>query len=201
MGYRIRVLGTSSEQPDLNSLCGSLRKAESSAVLKLETGTESNWEQLVLSHPDGPEIALIEYNPVTDDKLGREELEEFIAEVESLKPISAARWLQQYLPRVRVIYALQLLSGTEVRDGWSAVHTVQGAIWTTAGGILQADSEGFTNEDGYQILWQFRHGVSGKWNMAVLDREKWVAFEMELGDLAQREAFLKGEVPSSARLL
>src|SRR3954466_6219644 len=105
MGYRIRVLGTRSEQPDLNSLCESLRKVESAAVLKLETGTEGNWEQLILSHPDGPEIALIEYNPVIDGEVGREELEEFIAEVENFKPISAARWLQKYLPRIKVIYA------------------------------------------------------------------------------------------------
>jgi hypothetical protein len=68
------------------------------------------------------------------------------------KPASAARWLSEFLPRVRVIYALQLLSGTDVADGWTGVRTIQGRLRNKSGGILQADMEGFSNEDGYHIL-------------------------------------------------
>jgi hypothetical protein len=98
-------------------------------------------------------------------------LEEFISEVDDYQPASAAQWLKEYLPRVRVIYALQLLSGTDVDDGWDSVHTIQGAIWNKSGGILQADLEGFSNEDGHHILWQFSEHVTGPWNMAVLQKE------------------------------
>jgi hypothetical protein len=94
-----------------------------------------------------------------------------------------------------------LLLGTEVGDGWNAVHAIQGAIWTKSGGILQADAEGFTNEDGYHILWQFSDGAKGQWNMAVLDQGNWVAFKMNLGDPGQRKAFLEGRVPKGVRLL
>lgn len=201
MGYRIRVFGTRSEQPDVNYLQNSLREGKCRTVLTPETGTQENWEQLILAHPNGPEIALIECNPVIDGELGKEELDEYISEVEHYQPVSAAQWLKEYLLRIKVIYALQLLSGTEVDDGWNAVHAVQGAIWTKSGGILQADSEGFTNEDGYNILWQFSDGATGKWNMAVLERERWIAFEMDLGNLKQRKAFLEGKLPSGARLL
>jgi hypothetical protein len=70
------------------------------------------------------------------------------------------------------------------------------------GGILQADGEGFSNEDGYLILWQFADTVDGDWNMAVLDKDgSWIRFQMNLGDPEQRAAFLKGRVPEGAKIL
>jgi hypothetical protein len=201
MGYYIRVLGTKSDHPDFDYLRNALAESSSTAVLKLETGTETNWEQLVLTHPNGPEIAILEYNSVISGGLGQEELEEFIAEVGHYQPRSAAQWLKAYLIQIKAIYAFQLLSGTDVKNGWSALHALQGAIWTKAGGVVQADSEGFTNEDGYNILWQFSDGVKGKWNMAVLENEKWIPFEMDLGSAEQRRAFFDGRVPPGARLL
>jgi hypothetical protein len=201
VGYCIRVLGTKSDHPDFDYLRNSLAESSSTAVLKLETGTQTNWEQLVLTHANGPEIAILEYNSVITGGLGQEELEEFIAEVEHYPPRSAAQWLKAYLVQIKTIYAFQLLSGTDVKNGWSAVHVLQGAIWTKSGGILQADSEGFTNEDGYHVLWQFSDGVKGKWNMAILENGKWIAFEMDLGSAKQRRAFFEGRVPPGTRLL
>jgi hypothetical protein len=68
------------------------------------------------------------------------------------------------------------------------------------GGIFQADGEGFSNEDGYHAVWQFSDRVSGPWWMGVLQDDRWVHFEMELGDASQRAAFLRGEVPAGAKL-
>src|ERR1041384_3321274 len=137
MGYYIRVLGIEPEQPELEYLRDRLAESESNAILRLETNTDKNWEQLVLTHPNGPEIAVVEFNPVISGELGEEELREFIEDVDTYKPLSAALWLKEYLPRVKAIYAFQLLSGTDVNDGWDAVHALQGAIWTKAGGILK----------------------------------------------------------------
>ena len=201
MGYRIRVLGTKEERPDIEHLRAALHESKNNAVLTVEAGEAESWKQLILTHPQGPEIALIECDPVVDGELGKEELEEFIAEVENYQPATGARWLKEYLPRIKVIYALQLLSGTEVGDGWDAVHTVQSAIWNRSNGILQSDGEGFTNEDGYHILWQFGSSATGKWNMAILEDGKWIRFQMDLGDLAQRKEFLAGAVPRNARRL
>jgi hypothetical protein len=47
VGYYIRVLGTKVEQPDLTYLRNSLSSSKSRAVLKLETGTEESWKQLI----------------------------------------------------------------------------------------------------------------------------------------------------------
>lgn len=81
--------------------------------------------------------------------------------------------LESYFSNVRVIYAFQLLSGTDVNDGWSHLHRVYSAIWGIAGGILQADGEGFSNEAGYTILWQFSGSAPGPWNVGVLADGRW----------------------------
>jgi hypothetical protein len=196
MGYYIRVLG--------KNLCNipldALRKVSEPAVLHTEEEGDA-WENLVLSHKSGQEIAVIEKNPVVDGQLGADELQEFIDEVSDCKPEPAATWLRQFLPSVKVIYAFQLLNGTDVDDGWTPLHRLYNAVWEHAGGILQSDGEGFSDEDGYTILWQFSDRVNGKWNMGVLKDGRWVHFEMDLGNEQHRKAFLSGEVPNGAKLI
>ena len=120
-------------------------------------------------------------------------------EVADCKPESAARWLQQYLPSVKVIYAFQLLNGTDVEDGWTPLHSLYNTVWEHAGGILQSDGEGFSNDEGYTILWQFSDRVTGSWNMGVLKDGRWLHFEMDLGNEQHRNAFLSGQVPDGAK--
>lgn len=109
MSYYIRVLGTDPKEIPLHSL----RASASPAVF--DADDESGlWQNLVLRHEDGTEIADLERNLVVEGELGAEELRELIEEVHLCQPESAARWLKDYLPRVKVIYAFRLLSGTDV---------------------------------------------------------------------------------------
>ena len=196
MGYYIRVLGKKLDSIPLETL----QKVSRPAFLQSEREGDA-WEQLTLSHKSGQEIAVIEKNPVIQGQLGADELQEFIDEVSDYKPESAGIWLQQYLPSVKVIYAFQLLSGTDVEDGWTPLRRVYNAVWNHAGGILQSDGEGFSNEDGYTILWQFSDSVTGRWNMGVLKDDRWVHFEMDLGNEQHRKAFLSGQVPDGAKVI
>jgi hypothetical protein len=198
MGYYIRVLAAKADEIPI----GVLREAAKPAVLEIATGSDDSWSELILSHESGDEIAIIERNPVVDGELGAEELEEFLDEVTDCKPDSGAAWLKQYLPTVKVVYAFQLLAGTEIDDGWTPLHSVHAKVWNLAGGILQSDGEGFSNADGYTILWQFSESVSGPWNCAVLNGDgEWVKFEIDLASLEQREAFQSGQVPDGAKLI
>jgi hypothetical protein len=198
MGYYIRVLAAKAEEFPIEVL----REAAKPALLEIAAGSDNSWSELILAHQSGDEIAIIERNPVIDGELGGEEIAEFIEEVSDCKPDSAAAWLQRYLPTIKVVYAFQLLGGTEIDDGWTPLHSVHAKVWNLAGGILQADGEGFCNEDGYTILWQFSDSAEGSWNCAVLGEDgKWVAFRLELGDLEQREAFQRGQVPDGAKLI
>jgi hypothetical protein len=199
-GYYIRVLATDATPVAEDELRASLPE-KSSCELLTDQKNDQGWVQLVLRHADGGEIALIERNPVSSGELGEEELAEFIEEIKGEKPASAVRWLEQYLPRVKVIYAFQILGGADGNKAWEAIRALQACIWTRRGGILQSDGEGFSNEDGYSILWQFSDEVTGPWNMAVLNEaEKWIGFEMELGNSEQRMAFFEGKVPRGVRI-
>jgi len=127
--------------------------------------------------------------------LGAEEIQEFLEDIAECKPQTAVEWLKEYLPTVKSIFAFQLLDACSSDEGGAAFDLLRSHLWSSLGGIFQADAEGFSNEDDYHILWQFRDNVSGPWNMAVLQNGKWIPFEMDLGNRQHRAAFLAGLVP------
>ena len=78
MGYYVRVLSTSSECVPFDELKRALIDNSLKADIRCEEEDESGWNQLLLIHKDGREIAVIERNPVFDGSLGEEEIEEFL---------------------------------------------------------------------------------------------------------------------------
>jgi hypothetical protein len=199
MGHYVRLLSPHDSLPTVEALQSALKKSGRSETIAVEAGTTEDWAQLTLAHADGSEIAAIERNPVSPGELGADEVQEFLDEIEGSKPESAARWLQEYLPRVKCIYAIQILSGAHSGDGWGAIEIVRTKIKSVAGGIIQADREGFSNEDWYHILWQFSDSAKGTWWMAVLKNGEWVTFQMELGNREHRAAFQRGEIPAGIK--
>lgn len=197
MGYYIRVLGTNLNEIPLEVL----RASASPALIEAETADGEAWESVILRHPDGIEIAQIERNPVEEGELGAEELQEFVEDVPHYQPQSAARWLVDYFSRAKVIYTFQVLSGTDTGDGWSRLHAVYNTVWKAAGGILQADGEGFSNEAGNTILWQFGESAAGLWSVGVLTDGSWTHFEIDLANAEHREKFQQGLVPPGVRHL
>jgi hypothetical protein len=195
MGYYIRVLSPSDRVPSVARVRAALARDKLVATLTIEAGTEADWTQLILSHLGGLDIAAIERNAAASSNLGSEEVEEFLEEIANCKPATAAAWLTEYLPTVRTIYAFQMLKGLNVKNGWDILGSVRDSIFWQAGGIIQADAEGFSNEEGYHILWQFSDSVKGTWWMGVLKDGEWIQFQMDLGNTKHREAFLRGDVP------
>lgn len=195
MAYYIRVLSPNSARVPLSVLRKSLADARLQAVISADS-EEAAWEELVVSYPDGGEICVIERNEVAATGLGREEIDEFLEEIADCQPPSAAAWLATYLLSVHEIYALQILHGTYKNNGWEIVGLLKSTIMGTAGGIIQADNEGFTNEDGYHVLWQFAEDAADAWWMAVLDKGRWRRFQMDLGNRDHRAAFFRGEAPA-----
>jgi len=195
MGYSTRVLSKDEEFPSFDELAQFVRAEHPQFKLTLEEGTEDEWESLLLSGNDDVEVAVIERNPVFDDSLGQDEIAEFIEEMRDCKPKSGVEWLRDFLKYVKTIYAFQHLQGADTEEGSNALHALRAKIWQRGDSIIQADGEGFTNEEGYHIVWQFSDSVSGPWNMGVLQDGVWRHFSMDLGDPDHRAAFLKGSVP------
>lgn len=200
MPYYIRVLSTSADSVSLSDLQSAIERDNLRAMLSAEEDADEDWTQLILRHTDGREIALIERNLVEEGSLGAEELAEFADEVAECKPANAARWLLDYFRRVQCIYAFQVLSGSDYKNGWEILGAVKSHIWSAAPSILQADNEGFSNEEGYHILWQFSDSVNGTWWMAVMKDGQWNPFQMELVDHKQRESFFQDQIPKGAKL-
>src|SRR5580698_2264038 len=168
-----------------------MRAEHSDFKLTIEDGEEEEWQTLLLSSADEVEVALLERIPVFD----LDDLAEFLDEIDDCKPETGVAWLKEYLAEVKTIYSFQHLQGADTEEGGNALHALRAALWERGDAIIQADLEGFTNEEGYQIVWQFSDSVSGPWNMAVLQDGTWHQFTMDLGDPDHRAAFFRGEVP------
>jgi hypothetical protein len=189
------VLSKQEDFPSLDELAQLIRSQHPDYKLAVEEGDDQHWETLLLSGMDEVEVALIERNPVTEGSLGQDEIAEFIEETQECKPETGVEWLHEFLGEVKNIYAFQHLQGSDTVEGSEALHALRSALWERGDAILQADSEGFTNEDGFHIVWQFSDSVSGPWKMAIRQDGLWHHFTMDLGDPDHREAFLNGEVP------
>lgn len=203
MAYYIRVLGTSDTSIHINQFIDDLNEGNLVAKFHLlETENAAEWTIIQVANQRGNALAQIERNLVDVGKLGKEELDNFREEIKNCKPVSAVQWLQEFFDRVKVIYAFQLLEGAFDDDNFPIISSIKSTIWNAVGGILQADEEGFSNEDGCHILWQFSGTVTGEWSMAVISSSnEWVSFVMDLGNVKQKTMFLGGEVPDGARLL
>ena len=190
MPYYSRVLSKDEEFPPFDELAQWVRTEHPDYKLNIEDGTVEEWESLLLSSSDEVEIALLERIPVFDCQD-----EEFVEEIDDCRPETGVAWLKEYLASVKTIYAFQHLQGADTEDGGNVLHALRSRLWERGDAILQADNEGFTNEEGFHIVWQFSDSVSGPWNMGVLQDGTWYHFKMDLGDPDHRAAFLNGEVP------
>ena len=195
MPYYTRVLSKDEEFPTYDELAQSIRAEHPEFRLSIEEGSEEEWDVLLLAGLDEVEVALIERNPVMDGSMGQDEIADFLEDLKDCKPNSGVQWLEDYLESVRTIYAFQHLQGAEMVDGGNALHALRSALWERGDAIIQADGEGFTNEEGYHIVWQFSDSVSGPWNMGIYKDDSWHHFRMDLGDPDHRAAFLNGDVP------
>lgn len=196
MAYYTRVLSKDEDFPEFDELAQFMRANHPEYKLTIEDGDEDGWQSLLLSSNSEVEVALVQRNPVCDGSLGQDEVAEFIEDTQGCKPESGVEWLHEFLADVRTIYTFQHLQGSDTEEGGNALHALRAHLWERGDAILQADLEGFTNEDGYHIVWQFSDSVSGPWNMGVLQEGTWHQFTMDLGDPDHREAFLQGEVPA-----
>lgn len=198
MAYFIRVLGKDAHAVPLHVLREALAGSDLPFAIQLLEGEEKAWLTLELCSKNRRSFARVRRIPMPEPPSAAPELRVLLETLVDEQPTSAAAWLSAYLCGVRVIYELEVLPEIDEVSGWSALHVVQGAIWEWAGGVLHSDGEGFTNENGYFILWRFHDDAHGPGNMAVLVEEAWVEFEMDLGNPEQRAAFLEGRVPEGA---
>lgn len=195
MPYYTRVLSKSAECVPLDDLA--IEDYEG-VELELEEGTDEDW-QLINVQVNGQFLFAAERWLVTPGSDAEVELDEMREEIAECFPVSARNWLLDYLPSVKSIYAFQHGGAMADEDDASILYEVMYEILHQFGGIIQADGEGFTNEQGYYILWQFSDEVVGQSKMAVLENGTWNCFQIDLGNQQHRKAFQEGTVPDGAQ--
>ena len=200
MGYFIRVLGLNDIDIHLDELSAALKTAGLKAAFQLGESCEPRkWSMLEVRAERGVRLVQIERNRVVPGKLAQQELDEFREIIREHQPLSAVQWLDRYFGRITVVYAFRVLDAALLEDNFEIVSALKTEIWGRTGGLLQNDLEGFSNDNGDHILWQFPDDVTGDKYCAVLDdKGSWQRFRMDLGDPFQRMAFWAGEVPQMA---
>jgi hypothetical protein len=197
MPYRMEVFSLSQASIPVSQIQAILQKKEIQATIDVDPGEEDCWTAIHLAHKhNGDHIAFVERELVLPNSLADRVIAEKISYLGETKPPTAARYLRGFLQRVKTIYFFQILYAADRDDGWKAIHTVQSQMIDELRGILHSDLEGFRNEEGFQITWEFVDSVKGECAMAVLDpNDRWIAFRMELGNKEHRAAFCEGRIP------
>jgi hypothetical protein len=170
---------------------------------ELVAGKPNDWRQIHVTYSDGSwsfDFERYSVAGVTDIKKWTDDLDFFRGWAGAVEPGVNAQWVQQYLTRVRMVYMFRcsnsapdssLVLVREIIDSLRHDYENVGG----AGGLLYAELEGWSNEEGYHITWEFSDGVSGSWWMALRGNEGWRAFQMDLGNATHRKAFRAGKVP------
>jgi hypothetical protein len=190
MDYCVRLLTSSELSVPLQDI------REQAETVKLVSGTETGWEALEISQPDGSLIAVLERYAISPGSQGQSQLSLVKESLHGCFPQNARSWLENYLSGARAIYVFRLQGDNITKTGWPILGRIQNALKDKLGGIIQADSEGFYNEAGDYILWQMYAGAAGSIPAAVLNEQgEWTAYQLRLDDSLAVEQFKQGLPP------
>ncbi len=190
MSYHVRLLTPSLKVVPFTDL---MLDVES---VKLASGMSDAWEKIEISNPEGRIISILERCEVTNGSAAEATISELKRSVERSFPVSAREWIKQYLSRVKMIYSFELLTDNITQDSWPVLGRVQNLLKDSLKGIIQADNEGYYNENGDYILWQMYEGANGTIPAAVLNENgEWLKFELKLNNEQAVEQFKQGVIP------
>lgn len=174
---------------------------------ELVAGKPKDWRQIHVTYSDGSWSFDFERYTVadtTDISKWTDDLDFFRGWAGVVEPGGNAQWVQQYLTRVKTVYMFRC-SNSAPDDTLDLVGEIVDSLRHDdenvggASGLLYAELEGWSNEDGYHITWEFSDRVSGPWAMALRCDEGWQTFQMELGNRKHRKAFCAGKVPAGVK--
>lgn len=198
MAYYIRHFGLRDGKITEKELTRAIQAAGLRGTIHVDSHDHGRWTAITVNLAKKTPVAYIERCTVRAGSIGAKAIQEFHEELDEMRPESAAGWVGEYLNKVQVIHAVQLLHGIEQEEAWPLLDVVQGAISDAVGGIVQADAEGFMNEMGEFITCDFPEGVEGLVRAAALDAAgDWQAFDLDLADKNQRKAFRDGSLQAA----
>lgn len=194
MSYYVRLLTASREIVPFAEIEGQ------GNFIRLTTGTESDWTRIEISEPGNNHIATLDRLEISSGSRGEEELRRLQGSIQGCYPVTAREWIRKYLSGIEVIYAFQLVGDNITKKGWPVLGRIQNLLKDKLNGIIQADREGFYNENGDLILWQMYEGATGTIPAATLDENgEWTSYQLRL-DTRSIDRFKEGTPPEKGWL-
>ncbi len=174
---------------------------------EIESDVETSpgsWTSLTLNLASGDPVVEIERYSAKDGTLEdkvQDTVRQLLDHKNPVKPTSAVKWLCQYMSQVKVLYEFRPLKANQTDQGWKLFYEVWTNLRQTLQGIVHLDEEGFTNEDGAQITWEYPGEETGDLKVAVLNEtgEGWIEYTIDLANREQVELFMAGKVPDKTK--
>jgi hypothetical protein len=190
MGYYVRILALSEKIIPF----GEIVKQGNS--IKLVSGTDTSWIRIEIYEPEDNLISILDRDLVAPGSSGEETIAKLKESINRSYPVSAREWLRKYFSTIKAIYSFQLNNNSMTAKGWPTLGRIQNLLKDLLGGIIQADNEGFYNEEGDYILWQMYAGATGTIPAATLDENgEWISYQLKLNDEKAIDLFKQGLAP------
>ncbi len=195
MGYYVRVLATSEKVIPFSEI---VKQGNS---IKLISGTDAAWIRIEIYEPEDNLISILDRELITPGSSGEDTIAKLIESINKSYPVSAREWIRKYFLKIKAIYSFQLINNNITARGWPTLGRIQNLLKDLLGGIIQADNEGFYNEDGDYILWQMYEGATGTIPAATLDDDgDWISYQLRLNDEKSIDQFKQGIAPQKGFL-
>ncbi len=194
MSYKVRLLTTSEEVIPFSHI-------QPLAEQKLISGTDQLWERIEIYSSGDNLLSTLERDIIEPGNVGEATLKELIRKIRDKYPVNARQWLKNYFVTVKVIYTFNIFPDRMTKKTWPILGGVQNFLKQSLKGIIQADNEGFYNEDGDYILWQMYDDATGSIQAANLNEKgEWVPFSLKLDDKKAVDLFKQGVIPKKGFL-
>jgi hypothetical protein len=194
MTYKVRLLTTSEEVIPFSHI-------QPLAEQKLISGTDQLWERIEIYSSSDNLLSTLERDIIEPGSVGEATLKELTRKIQDKYPVKTRQWLKNYFTTVKAIYTFNIFPDRMTKKTWPILGGVQNFLKQSLNGIIQADNEGFYNEDGDYILWQMYDGTTGNIQAANLtENGEWITFSLRLDDEKAVDSFKQGVIPKKGFL-
>jgi len=201
MNYQTRLFCQTQKLLTSDILRSGLRSEALAQNLLFETEKTDTHNQIIVKKNKLELIIIIELLPEKKEE-DRIKLKSIIQYAEKKLPKKNMKWVKKYISKTKIFYEFLPLSTFESDEDWEILSIIQTEAWANSRGIFQYSDEGFTNESGDLVLWDYPFSITGKRIAAVKDfTRRWKTFEMDLESINQRKDFFEGKVPKNSKLI
>lgn len=199
MDFFIRLFSKTDKRLQREVLLGAFYNQKNRKGIVIEEEKTSTHNHFLVKKKNKELLMIIELLPKLKDE-DNAKLNEIIFSLKEKKPKNSAKWMEKYLKKTKSIYEFVPLLDLESAEDWDIVTELYHEAWVYLRGVYQIKDEGFTNESGDIILWDFPFSATGQRVMAVKTiTGRWKTFLMDLESTIQRKSFFRGRLPKKTK--